>query len=54
MAELLRAVAERHANRDLAAVALMVWSEALRSPTLAERLRAAVLRPQTFQVGETG
>lgn len=42
MAELLHAVAERHADRDLAAVALMVWSEALRSPALAERLRAAV------------
>ncbi|GAB2961615.1 hypothetical protein GCM10017788_75350 [Amycolatopsis acidiphila] len=42
LAELLQAVAERHADRDLAAVALMVWSEALRNPALAERLRAAI------------
>lgn len=42
MAELLEAVVQRHADRDLAAVALMVWSEALRNPALADRLRAAI------------
>jgi AcrR family transcriptional regulator len=41
MARLLKGVIQRHADRQLATVALMVWSEALRSPALAERLRAA-------------
>ena len=41
LAELLEAVAARHAEGELAAVALMVWSEALRNPALAERLRQA-------------
>lgn len=41
MAELLEAVIERHRDRQLAATALMVWSEALRNPALAERLDAA-------------
>jgi hypothetical protein len=42
MAELLEAVTVRHADRQLAAIALMVWSEALRNPRLAERLREAI------------
>ena len=41
MAQLLEGVILRHADRQLATVALMVWSEALRSPALAEWLRAA-------------
>ena len=41
LAELLEAVTVRHADGQLAAIALMVWSEALRSPELAERLRQA-------------
>jgi AcrR family transcriptional regulator len=41
MAELLEAVTERHRDRQLAAMALMVWSEALRNPALARRLEAA-------------
>lgn len=43
MAELLEAVIERHHDRQLATVALMVWSEALRNPALAERLKAAAV-----------
>jgi AcrR family transcriptional regulator len=43
MAELLEAVIRRHQDHDLAAMALMVWSEALRSPALAERLREAIV-----------
>jgi AcrR family transcriptional regulator len=43
LAELLEAAAERHRDRQLAAMALMVWSEALRNPALAERLRAATV-----------
>jgi AcrR family transcriptional regulator len=42
LAELLAAVTARHADGQLAAVALMVWSEALRNPALAERLRQAI------------
>ncbi len=42
LAELLEAVAERHRDRQLAAMALMVWSESLRNPALAERLSAAM------------
>jgi hypothetical protein len=41
MAELLEAVIERHHDKQLATMALMVWSEALRNPALAERLKAA-------------
>lgn len=44
MAELLEAVIERHHDKQLATVALMVWSEALRNPALAERLEAATVR----------
>jgi AcrR family transcriptional regulator len=43
MAELLTAVVERHRDRQLAAMALMVWSEALRNPELARRLEAATI-----------
>ena len=43
MAELLEAVIERHQNKQLATTALMVWSEALRNPALAERLEAATV-----------
>lgn len=43
MAELLEAVIERHRDRQMAAMALMVWSEALRNPALAERLEAAAV-----------
>jgi AcrR family transcriptional regulator len=43
MAELLEAVLDRHHDRQLAAMALMVWSEALRNPALAERLQAAMV-----------
>jgi AcrR family transcriptional regulator len=41
MAKLLDEVAARHADDQLATVALMVWSEALRNPELADRLREA-------------
>jgi AcrR family transcriptional regulator len=41
IAQLLEAVIERHRDKQLAAMALMVWSEALRNPALAERLEAA-------------
>jgi AcrR family transcriptional regulator len=41
MATLLDGVAARHADDQLATVALMVWSEALRNPALADRLREA-------------
>ncbi|HWE90432.1 MAG TPA: TetR/AcrR family transcriptional regulator [Pseudonocardiaceae bacterium] len=43
LAKLLEAVIERHRDRQLASLALMVWSEALRNPALAERLEAATL-----------
>lgn len=43
LAELLEAVIERHHDRQLATMALMVWSEALRNPPLAERLEAATV-----------
>jgi AcrR family transcriptional regulator len=43
MAELLTAVVERHRDRQLAAMALMVWSEALRNPELAQQLEAATV-----------
>ena len=43
MAELLEAVIERHRDKQLAAMALMVWSEALRNPALAERLETAIV-----------
>ena len=42
MAELLEAVTERHHDKQLADMALMVWSEALRNPALAKRLEAAI------------
>jgi TetR/AcrR family transcriptional regulator, transcriptional repressor of aconitase len=41
LAELLEAVVERHHDRQLAAMALMVWSESLRNQALAEQLSAA-------------
>jgi TetR/AcrR family transcriptional regulator, transcriptional repressor of aconitase len=41
IAELLTAAAGKHREHQLATVALMVWSEALRNPVLAERLTAA-------------
>ncbi|MEV2212270.1 TetR/AcrR family transcriptional regulator [Streptomyces sp. NPDC050997] len=41
MATLLDEVTARHTNDQLATVALMVWSEALRNPELADRLRQA-------------
>ncbi|GAA1948660.1 TetR/AcrR family transcriptional regulator [Amycolatopsis minnesotensis] len=42
VAELLEAVAARHADHQLAAVALMVWSESLRNPALAARLEETI------------
>ncbi|QWF77785.1 TetR/AcrR family transcriptional regulator [Amycolatopsis sp. CA-230715] len=42
LAELLDAVAARHAEHQLAAVALMVWSESLRDQALADRLRESI------------
>jgi AcrR family transcriptional regulator len=41
MATLLDEVTSRHADDQLATIALMVWSEALRNPALADRLREA-------------
>ncbi|MFB9926074.1 TetR/AcrR family transcriptional regulator [Amycolatopsis halotolerans] len=41
MAELLEAVTDLHRDRQLAAMAVLVWSEAQRNPELAERLTAA-------------
>jgi hypothetical protein len=41
MASVLRHVSARHAEDDFAAVAVLVWSEALRNPALAARLRAS-------------
>jgi AcrR family transcriptional regulator len=43
MASVLEYVGERHAEDDFAAIALLVWSEALRNPALAARLRDATL-----------
>ncbi len=43
MAELLEAVIDRHRDRQLATMALMVWAEALRNPALAGRLEAATV-----------
>lgn len=43
MAEMLEAVIERHRDKQLATMALMVWSEALRDPALADRLEAAIV-----------
>ncbi|MFG3022689.1 TetR/AcrR family transcriptional regulator [Streptomyces sp. NPDC048254] len=43
MAELLEAVIERHRDKQLATVALIVWSEAMHNPALAERLEAATV-----------
>jgi AcrR family transcriptional regulator len=43
MAELLEAVIQRHHDKQLATMALMVWSEALRNPALAARLEAATV-----------
>lgn len=43
LADLLAAVVERHRDRQLATMALMVWSEALRDPALAQRLEAATV-----------
>jgi TetR/AcrR family transcriptional regulator, transcriptional repressor of aconitase len=43
IAELLEAVTERHHDEQLAALALMVWSESLRNPALAERLEATTV-----------
>ena len=39
MASVLRHVGARHAKDDFAAIAVLVWSEALRNPALAARLR---------------
>jgi AcrR family transcriptional regulator len=41
MASVLRHVSTRHAEDDFAAIAVLVWSEALRNPALAARLRAS-------------
>lgn len=41
MARFFEQVASRHADDQLATVALMVWSEALRNPALADELRKA-------------
>lgn len=41
MAELLEAVTDLHRDRQLAGMAVLVWSEAQRNPELAERLTAA-------------
>jgi TetR/AcrR family transcriptional regulator, transcriptional repressor of aconitase len=39
MASVLRHVGARHAKDDFATIAVLVWSEALRNPVLAARLR---------------
>jgi AcrR family transcriptional regulator len=39
MASVLHLVGARHAKDDFAAIAVLVWSEALRNPALAARLR---------------
>jgi len=41
MASVLYHVGARHAEDDFAAIAVLVWSEALRNPALAARLRAS-------------
>ena len=41
MASVLRHVSARRAKDDFAAIAVLVWSEALRNPALAARLRAS-------------
>ncbi|OBG24612.1 TetR/AcrR family transcriptional regulator [Mycobacterium sp. 852002-51057_SCH5723018] len=40
--EVLRFVTSRHVEDGFAAIALLVWSEAMRNPVLAERLRASI------------
>jgi AcrR family transcriptional regulator len=42
MAEILDGSIQRHVDQQLATMALMVWSEALRNSALADRLRAAI------------
>ncbi len=42
LAEILDDARQRQVDQDLATVALMVWSEALRNPVMAGRLREAV------------
>jgi AcrR family transcriptional regulator len=42
LAEILNEARQRQIDEDLATVALMVWSEALRNPVLAQRLRDAI------------
>ena len=41
LARLLEAVLDQHRDHQLAAIAVVVWSEALRDPALAEQLRTA-------------
>ncbi|MBB4683443.1 TetR/AcrR family transcriptional regulator [Amycolatopsis jiangsuensis] len=54
LAELLEAVTQRHRDRDLATMAVMVWSEALRDPRLAGRLEAATVRMTEDLAGHLG
>lgn len=42
LAEVLEVITQWHAERQIAAMALLVWSEALRHPALADRLTEAV------------
>jgi AcrR family transcriptional regulator len=42
VASVLEYVGERHTEDDFAAIALLVWSEALRNPELASRLRESL------------
>jgi AcrR family transcriptional regulator len=47
IATVLEFVTRRHAEDGFAAIALLVWSEALRNPTLAAHLRDATVRALT-------
>ncbi|MFD0447133.1 TetR family transcriptional regulator C-terminal domain-containing protein [Streptomyces indonesiensis] len=42
MADLFEVIRAKHAENGFAAIALLTWSESLRNPTLAERLRTAL------------
>jgi AcrR family transcriptional regulator len=42
IAAVLEVVTARHGEDGFAAIALLVWSEAMRNPALAERLRASI------------
>lgn len=51
LAGVLEIIRAKHAENDLAAIALLVWSEALRNPALAGQLQAASARMRADLAG---